>query len=349
MALDKAVKEQEAFLSEKSIATALLAEFAKRDPQKAMEWALGQQAVLHEKFAWVVVNSYLPDRVDEAIVLLEKHRQLLGYGPHGEILEAQLTNAAQLGANALVAELINMRQHWKGCWHFQYTAELPVGFDFTAMLESPDFKKLTSYLNQGLIFSSQSEPGASGMKYPGDVFENSMMRRWVEMDPDSAIRWLLENRSPDRLLTFISEYTQSGYLEQVSFVRTLDRELYRLTAEQKTNLADSIRTNGMNPDDSKLWIQLTDDAEIKNAILDFSVNHFFARVNSYGERELNVLESLPDVEERLRLLEGVDLTMVDERRRMDSEVSQEIRARLLSWGAEESRVESIMKRAGGVR
>ncbi|RYD31886.1 MAG: hypothetical protein EOP87_13860, partial [Verrucomicrobiaceae bacterium] len=160
-ALEQAAREPDVLLEQDSMAGDLLRSFSKRDPEKAMKWALQQPLLVRRKFAGHVLSALLPERYDEALAMAKAHPDIFDGKVPTNVVRAAVTGSAKRGAAAFVSRLRQLMADGSAPF-MEFPDDVGRGFDFAAALDSPDFVPLASH-----------------------KLKDSMIRAWMRDDRDA--------------------------------------------------------------------------------------------------------------------------------------------------------------------
>lgn len=308
-------------LSHATLYDELLGEYSKRDPERALEWLLAQPEHIRGGAAYVVLSGWLPDRPHDALAVLNQHSDIFGRIPPRMLVDALLNASAEKGASAFVAQAIELHQVY-GAPILGGPEKYPPDFEFAAVLNSPEFQS-------GDFFSMKS----------------SLRQGWITQDREGAFQWWMKNPSPASLIHFQKAPAEVGRDEATESARWLAKKVEALPREQLDEFIYCLSTRaawGGTPYLGAIWADVATDSVMKETALSTALRGVFQGDTHSTNISIITLESLPDVESRLKALENLDRENLPPRK-MLPESEKMLRAKFHEWGVDSNRVEAIMK------
>ncbi|MBX3743650.1 MAG: hypothetical protein KF712_21875 [Akkermansiaceae bacterium] len=318
-ALEQAAREPDLLLEQDSLAGDLLRSFSKRDPEKAMKWALEQPLLVRRKFAGHVLSALLPGRANEALAMAKAHPDVFEGKVPTNVVRALVTTSAKQGAGAFVSSLKELMADGSAPF-MEFPKEFGEGFDFAAVLDSPDFAPLASH-----------------------KLRDSMIQAWMRNDRDAAFEWVLENDGAGRLDTLRDP--QWTYAELTGHVKWMAGKVDTLPEEQWRKFLQFSEYSLVHREGhAQLWLDSLQQPALREAFRDVATGGIFVGGTVPMERGLKALESLPDGEARLSRLETLAKNFKGYRSRADAGSLFLLRGKLEHWGADAARADGIVER-----
>ena len=314
-ALEEAARMPDTLRRYDSTAAALLAEYTRRDADRALAWAMAQPPILGRKFANTVIAAWPPRRVEDAIAFVRKNPDLFGNKIPINLVASSFAEASRKGPAALISRFGELKED--GIPPFvSYSFDFPAGFDFATLLGSPDL---------------------DGMNLPN--IKNSFLREWVKQDREGAFNWVLRNSGPAALIKLgPSQFRGNG-----EHPRWIVGKLETLTTGQRAAFFEANSSHFLQPGwNSVAWINSASQPEMKDALRSAAAQAIFLGLDSYVDRGLQALSTLPDGESRLRALESMEPT--GDRTPLQDGAVKILRRQLAEWGADAARIDSIVAR-----
>jgi hypothetical protein len=318
-ALDEAVKEPDALLRYSSMAGLLFREYAKRDMHAAMDWMLGQTEVLKIKFAPMWSAAQPDDRALEVLDFYRHHRDFFPGFIAASFITGRAAQQVSAQGPAAVAELLKRSVDDGTMPNNGIIIKFPERFDFAGLLSSPDFQAL----------------GLSGMEW-------SIMQAWKKQDREGAFSWEMEKNGVKGLATAYRPFGQSP-----DETRWFVGKLSGLTLQQQDDYFDNavwtLTSRDMN---YKEWTEGAAPS-VREKIIATGAKALFLSQEDRTDLALRAIETLPDVEARLRLLETQDPPSSLNPRvivPMPEKEAANLLAALARWGVDTPRAEAIVKR-----
>ncbi|WAC18534.1 hypothetical protein OVA24_14965 [Luteolibacter sp. SL250] len=314
-ALEEAARMPDTLRRYDSIASLLLAEYTRRDPDRALAWAMAQPPILSRRFAQTVIATWPPDRVDDAIAFVRKNPDLFGNKLPVNLIYASFAQAAEHGPAALISRMAELKED--GIPRYSsYSFDFPAGFDFAALLGSSDLKSLDL-----------------------PRIESAFLRAWLNQDREGAFDWVLRNSGPAALIKLgPSQFRGNG-----EHPRWLVGKLETLTPGQRAAFFEANSSSFLQPGwNSVAWINSAKQPEMKDALRSAAAQGIFIGLDSYVDRGLQALSTLPDGESRLRALETLEPK--GDRTPLQAGAAQILRRQLAEWGADAARTDAIIAR-----
>ncbi|MBX3739791.1 MAG: hypothetical protein KF712_02280 [Akkermansiaceae bacterium] len=314
-ALEEAAKMPETLRRFDSIAAALLAEYARRDADRALVWALAQPPVLSPRFVNTVMAAWPPDRVDEGIAFVRKNPDLFHTKLPINLIYASVAEASRQGPEALISRIAELKED--GIPNYaSYSFDFPAGFDFAALLGSTDLR---------------------GMNLPN--IESAFLREWLKQDRDGAFDWVLRNSGPAVLI----KLGPSRFRDNEEHPRWIVGKLESLTPGHRAAFFEANSSNFRQPGwNSVAWIEAASLPEVKDTLRSAVAQGIFLGMDSYVDRGLQALSTLPDDESKLRALETMEPT--GDRTPLQPGAVEILRRQLAEWGADAARTDAIIAR-----
>lgn len=323
-ALDEAMLDPEMQLRHRSIATDLMREFAKRNPEQAFEWATKQPVAIRGRFADLALTGLLPERLDEAIAIAKAHPGLFNGMVPNFIVTASLTAASTQGTAAFISRLQELRED-EPRNRPGLPADIAPDFDFAAVLRSPDFEVL----------------GLASMR-------KSMIRAWAEQDREAAFHWVLQQDGPGAIMNLRKETWNAPHAQNVDMIRWMVGKVETLPAEQQAEFLkahlDHVSLDGTN---ATVWIESAKTPELQDAFRAAAVRGASSGHEISLERGLKAAATLADPEARFVLLETLEPVFPGYRPQPEPAAEKLLRTKLAEWGATPSRVDAIVKHLHG--
>ncbi|WAC19008.1 hypothetical protein OVA24_17400 [Luteolibacter sp. SL250] len=318
-ALEQAAREPDLLLEQDSMAGDLLRSFSKRDPEKAMRWALEQPLLVRRKFAGHVLSALLPGRYDEALAMAKAHPDLFDGKVPTNVVRAAVTGSARQGAAAFVSRLRQLMEDGSAPF-MEFPDDVGKGFDFAAALDSPDFAPLASH-----------------------KLRDSMIHAWVRDERDAAFRWVLEKDGPGRLGNLLD--IRRSHAELTGQVNWMAGKLEALPQEEWQTFLDSTSHSLHHREGhAQLWLEALREPVVRESFRDVAVSAIFSGGPTLMERGLKALDGLPDGEARIRRLETLVQEHTGYRSRPDPSSAAMLRGKLEQWGADPARADAIIGR-----
>lgn len=310
------------------IAAVLLSELARRNPERAIEWVQKLPAIDRTKYTGSLIDGWVPERLDEAFVIAKKNPDLFGRALPYKLAIASLEEALKESPQAYVKQLAQLSKEKFTPSTVYKVSGVPEGFDYAAVLDSPEFK----------AFDSNNA-------------KNALIQDWAMTDREAAFRWLMEQKDqePDLhgLLNIQNRSDSPSTAEVLGYVKWLCGKLEEFTPEQKASFAAT--SFELTERDGLLWIEAAQDPELKDAFRTKMSGMVIFNDYNYIDIGFSALETFPDMESRLEALE----TQIRRRTNDHSVKSDEepirdlIRGYLSKWGVDAQRSESLVNRIRG--
>lgn len=325
--LNEAALRPDAMLRYDSIARSLLGVFATRDPQRALEWVLAQPDIAHQKYADFVLIGFGPDRFEEALAMVKQHPDLFnrsgdfGFRLPYKVVGDGMTDAMNHGPEAFVSRLKELMDVGADRWTLGYATSVPDGFDFEAVLTSPDFKNLNLESTQKFLLTN-----------------------WAAQDREAAFQWLLQNQGIGEINSLNQAWWDQATPEGVGFIQWAVAKVESSTPEQREvfleKTSQDLLSGGV---DFNTWIDAAKEPEFKESLRALGVKRIIGGQNSDVESGLSALETYPDLESRLSALEAFAMEPGRGKRMSFPDWEKLVRNRLAEWGADSTRVDGIVK------
>lgn len=325
--LNEAALRPDAILRYDSIARSLLGIFTKRDTQRAFEWVLAQPDIAQQKYASFLLIGFEPDRFDEALAMVKQHPDLFnqsdGFGsklPH-KLMADGMTDGMNHGPEAFVSRLKEFIELGADHWALGYATSVPDGFDFEAVLTSPDFKNLNLKSTQKFLLSN-----------------------WAAQDREAAFQWLIQHQGIGEINSLNRTWWDQATPEGVGFIQWAVAKVESSTPEQREAfLAKTSQDLLSGRVDFNTWIDAAKEPEFKESLRALGVKGIIGGQNSDVESGLSALETYPGLESRLSALEAFAMEPGSGKRMSFPDWEKLIRDRLTEWGADSTRVDGIVK------
>ncbi len=314
-ALEEAAKLPDTLRRYDSIATVLLEEYTRGDPDRALAWAMAQPPIFSRRFAQTVIGTWPPDRVNDAIAFVRKNPDLFGNKLPINLIYDSFSEAAKQGAAALISRMTELKED--GIPQYaSYSFDFPAGFDFAALLGSTDLQSLNL-----------------------PMIQNAFLREWVKQNREGAFAWVLRNSGPAALIKLgPSQFRGNG-----EHPRWIVGKLETLTPGQRAAFFEANSSLFLQPGwNSVAWINSAKLPEMKDALRSAAAQGIFIGLDSYVDRGLQALSTLPDGESRLRALETMEPR--GDRTPLQAGAAQILRRQLTEWGADAARTDAIIAR-----
>jgi hypothetical protein len=314
-ALEEAARMPDTLRRYDSIASALLEEYTRREADRALAWAMAQPPILSRRFAQTVIGTWPPDRVDDAIAFVRKNPDLFGNKLPVNLIYASFSKATEQGPAALISRMTELKED--GIPQYaSYSFDFPSGFDFAALLGSTDLQSLN---------------------LPN--IQNAFLREWVKQDREGAFDWVLRNSGPAALIKLGPSQSRGNGEHPKWIVGKLET----LTPGQRAAFFEANSSSFLLPGwNSVAWINSANLPEMKDALRSAAAQGIFIGLDSYVDRGLQALSTLPDGESRLRALESIEPK--GDRTPLQPGAVTILRQQLAEWGADATRIDAIIAR-----
>jgi hypothetical protein len=320
-ALNEAATDPEAMLRHDSMATGLLRELARRDPERAMRWALGQSAIMRQRFATIALSGWLPDREDDAIAMVKQHPDVFGGQLPPQILQACIASASAKGTAAFVARIRELMALGPG-QHIDFNVRLDPDFDFAGLLDSPDFAKL----------------GVESMK-------DSMLKAWATRDREAAFQWVFAEGGPTAIFQLQKPHWQANFAQSSDMIRWMVGKAESFTPEQQAEFLKAQAAHvQQRPDHATVWIQAAKNPQMRDAFRNVAAMGIFQWTEESVERGLKAVATLDDPAARLAMLESIAHGTEPDLSPLQPAVQQLLQTKLAEWGADPARAKAIIER-----
>ncbi|QJE95308.1 hypothetical protein [Luteolibacter luteus] len=323
-ALNEAMQDVELRSSHHSIATDLQREFAKRNPELAFQWASEQAPEIRGRFADLALTGLLPERLNEAIAIAKAHPELFEGMVPNFLVKASISEATDRGPAAFISRLRELKEN-EPDRSFDFPGEIAAGFDFEAVLTSPDFAAL--------------DLGA---------MEKPMIKAWASRDRESAFRWVLEKRGTGAIMDLRKETWEAPHAETVDTIRWMVGKIEGLSAEQQAEFAKAQADHLPNDsENATVWIEAAKIPALQDSFRHAAVGDIFSDQETSVERGLKAVATLPDPEARLAMLETLDRRPSSFNGQLQPGAQKLLQTRLAEWGAAPTRVKAILEHLYG--
>ena len=317
-ALEEALQDPEALLDFNSMASMLFREFANRNPDRAVEWIKTLPTFQQKDFAGRLVSVWPKERSLEALEFVKNNPGFFGEQIPMELVTRCISLTSAQGPDAVLSMLEQLsiegfpRNHG-------FPIEFPPGFDYGALLSSERFESLQLPL-----------------------IRNSVIRNWAKVDRDATFQWLADTQRGSGMISILMPPWETSPERTRWFLGKIGG----LGAEKQKEFFDESRWQIASPSfNLRGWMDAAPSG-MKQRLLTTASQALFLPVERPVENMSRALETLPDVEERLRMLETLprptNLKM-EIRPLADAEVDA-LRKKLTGWGADPARTESIVTR-----
>ncbi|MBX3743194.1 MAG: hypothetical protein KF712_19570 [Akkermansiaceae bacterium] len=321
-ALDEAAAKPEAMLNDFNMATTLLRAYAEQNPEGALEWAIRQTAMQRGKFIPDVLRAWPDDKADEALAIVRKHRDVFGRNVPMSLVPKLVTAASADGPGAVVARL----QEMMGDGFNRLTTfpdQVAPGFDYGGLLSSPEFQAMR----------------LDGMK-------SSVLHCWMADDRDAAFQWALGTNGLGSLFQLRPPTWKTTPEKSAELTRWMAAKVEAMPPEQRNEFVrmnrDQFRQDG---GDALVWIESVKAPELRDAIRTAAAEAVFSQMETYIDRGLQALGTLPDGESRIRAMEDLvkNREITPRFNPRSTEEDRLLRTRLAEWGADEARIDAIFR------
>lgn len=320
-ALESAVKSPEALLDSSSLASKLLAEYTKRDPDRALEWVMNLPPLLRQKFVGRVLAAWPPQRVDDALAIVKGNPEIFGRVVPMSLVWSAIINSAPGGPEAVLDRLRKLTDDGFNRL-VTFPKNIPPGFDYAGLLGSPEFNALQ--LN---------------------YMRSSMIQLWAKEDREAAFQWLTKSGGLEAMFQLKPESWETTPEKSVELTRWMAGKMNELPMDQQLALAKESSNRLVQSDgDALTWIDSLKTPEVQDAFRSAAARGVFHENEDYVDRGLQALATLPDGERRLRALETLVQDKSGNNYRSNPKPSAEklLRSRLTDWGAEPARIDAIL-------
>jgi len=315
-ALDEAALRPDTLRRYDAIAYTLLAEYTRRDADRALAWALAQPPILSRKFVHTVISTWPAERVGEALAFYRKNPALFDGQLPVEIVTGSFVESARSGPQALLSRIAELKEDGLPPYS-SFPLVMPPGFDFAALLGSPDFRALNL-------------PNLA----------KDLLNAWMKQDREAAFQWVLRDSGPAGLIKL--RPFPNGYTAQDP--RWFIGKLETLTPQQREQFFKSNSSAFLQPGwNSVAWIHAASAPETKDAIRSAAARSIFSSHDSYIDRGLQAIGTLPDDESRLRAIETLEPAGTF-RAPFTPSGEAILRRQLAAWGADDARAAAIVTR-----
>jgi len=320
-ALESAVKSPEELLGSSNQVSKLLAEYTRRDPDRALAWVMDLPPLLRQKFAGSVLAAWPPQRVDDALAIVKGHPEIFGRVVPMSLVWSAITASAPGGPQAVLDRLLSLTDDGFNRL-VTFPKNLPPGFDFAGLLDAPEFKALQ--LN---------------------YMRNSMIQLWANENREAAFQWLTETGGPKAMFQLKPESWETTPQKATELTRWMAGKVNALSPEQQLAFAKESSGRLVQSDgDALTWIDSLKTPAAQDAFRSAAARGVFFGNEDYVDRGLQAIATLPDGESRLRALEALVQDTGGNNHRSNPTPSAErlLRSRLTDWGAEPARIDAIL-------
>lgn len=320
--LDEAAAKAEATLNDFNMASLLLRAYAERNPEGALEWAIRQTALQRGKFISDVLRSWPTDRVDDAVSFVRKHRDIFGRNIPMSLVPKVITATSADGPEAVVKRLQEIMEDGFNRLT-TFPKEVSPGFEYGGLLSSPEFRAM----------------GLEGM-------QSSLIHRWMAENRDAAFQWMLDSSGPGSLFQLRPPSWETTPERSADLTRWMAGKIEAMPPEQRdefiTANRDQFRQEG---GDALVWIESAKTPELRDAIRTAAAESVFSELDTYIDRGLQVLETIPDGESRIRAMEELvkNRKITPRFNPRSAEGDRLLRTRLAEWGADDARIDTILR------
>lgn len=317
-ALNETLKDPDTLIRNGGTAGLLLREYVERDFDAALEWFSGLPTIHQANLFATLSHAWPENRAMEGLAFIREHKELFASvsASPWSILVKSIAETAAGGPEAVVAFLRQMQVEGFSL-DFGNPIAFPQNFDFQGLLGSADFQSLQL----------------------GEM-KRSIFVAWRDRDRDAALDWVLQEGTPGDLRA-LTDYSPDQAPDTLSWLVT---NLDRTTPEQRTPLIEQMTYRWMEDgNDAVRWIESASTSDLKTEIRVAATQGFFS---GRAFRAIKVVETIPEVEDRLRFLESLTPTTVIRNRAqpLNAENEAVLRRKLEEWKTAPERLESILDR-----
>jgi hypothetical protein len=314
-ALDQAAKEPAALLGDRDLtAVVLLRCYVARDLDAALDWFQGQPEILRAQWMVHIASEWPEDRALEGLDFMEKYRDQEGEGADSEpfIVAKCVKAGARDGPEALISLFRRLKEE-NLPMDFRGDLDFPPSFDYAGMMAKADPEMLVN-------------------------LQHFLAAGWLKQDREAAFRWAMGQNGPHG----VEQLMKFNPRDTVHLVPWYLGKVAALPAEQRQEVMAS-RANSwfMNNIGAEMWISAATTPEMKNQLRHAAMQGIYGRSKLQA---LSVLESIPDVGERLRHLETLQPMNAGINHPMSPVDEKMLRGKLQEWGADQARVDAIIER-----
>lgn len=300
--------------------SALIKEWMKRDLKSVLAWFEGVKSpTAQEKLAGYLGLHWPLDRADEGLDFVIAHREWFADGSASSVVSKCVVQQAGKGPSA-VAEMMRRLKAEKLEMALGDGLEMPAGFNFLALVKEPVFQQ------------SWKEAGIA----------RTLMRQWYEQDREQAFAWTMENQG-------VEEAAGLGYNKpsgQEQNQEWLGGKFTALSGPQQDEFIQASKQAWIhNPRFLIAFTKQIGDADALTCVGGIAAQSIFM---GKAMDAMPVIESIPDVEQRLALLENITPDPVFKESghplMFDAASEAELRKKLAEWKAGDARTEAIVSR-----
>jgi hypothetical protein len=314
-ALDQAAGEPAALLGDRDlIAVVLLRGYVARDLDAALEWFEGQPEILRAQWMVHIASEWPEDRALEGLDFVKRFQSQEGEGADSApfIVTKCVKASALNGPQALISLLRRLKEE-------------DLSMDFCGDLDFPP-----SFDYAGMMAMADPEMAMN--------LQHFLAAGWLQQDREAAFRWAMEKHGPQG----VEQFMRFNPRDTVDLVPWYLEKVATLPADQREEVMAS-RANSwfMNNSGAERWINAATTAKMKQQLLHAAMQGIYGRSKLQA---LSVLESIPDVGERLRNLETLQPANAGINHPMSPMDEKLLRGKLQEWGAEQTRLDAIIER-----
>ena len=294
------------------LVTQLFGEWMRRDLAAAIAWfdRLEPPGV-KTRFIWPIMSNWPAEENEKGLAFILTNKNILPLADGGPILTRAFEERAEKGAAAVIDLLKTSRER-----NIQiatgYLIQFPYGFDFPALMGSPEFQILWEEKKASLF-----------------------LHGWFAKDWDAAFEWMLEKNGAASL----SEIHLWGADE-----KWLGAKFEALDAGQRGEVLEAKTRQWINhPDALVTFAQGIQDPVILEEACQAAIQIFYS---GKTHQVMPVIESIADPARRIEILENAPAKTPNGRARSEFSAIDEslLRKKLAEWQATDAQVESIIFR-----
>lgn len=317
-ALVEAMKDPNALLNYSSMAGMLFEEFARRNPDRALEWIATLPNFQYKQLAGRLISLWPEERTHEALAFVRKNPELFGSSIPIELVTRSIAQVAGQGPDAVISLLEELADEGFPR-NYQFPIKFGPDFDYAALLTSERFGDL----------QLQS-------------MRSAIIRSWATADRDAVFQWLMETQGSGGMMSTLMP--QWGTSPEKT--RWFLGKLGAVGPEKITEFFEANRWQIASPSfNLTAWMNEAPPG-IKEQLVTTASQALFMPVMDGVKQAALALETIPDLEERLRRLESLapPKNLKTKIRPLADEDAAVLRDKLVEWGADATRTEAIITR-----
>lgn len=292
----------------------LFGEWMRRDLTAAITWfdQLEPPGV-KTRFISAIIDKWPPDKNEQGLAFLLANKDIIPFSDGGPILARAFEERAVRGATAVVDLLKTLRE---ANIHIAtgYLLRFPDGFDFPALMGSPEFQTLWEAKGSSIF-----------------------LQGWFAKDRDAAFDWMLENHGAASLWMIALRQEDQKWL---------GGKFETLEADQRGEFLKAKTPQWINsPGALVTFAQGIQDPVMLEEACQTAIQIFYS---GQTHQVMPVIESIADPARRIEILENAPPAAQFPNRAGRSKFSAVdeslLRKKLVEWQATNAQVESIISR-----